>query len=47
MLEVYEFNIDYDPESFEELFRETNNDLFAVYRAIERALNINTGLQVQ
>jgi hypothetical protein len=47
MLDIYEFNIDYDPEAFEELFRDTNNDLFAVYRAIERAINVDTGIQVQ
>jgi hypothetical protein len=47
MLDVYDFNIDYDPEEFEELFRDTNNAVFAVYRTIERVLNVDTGLPLQ
>jgi len=47
MLDVYEFNIDFDPEEFEALFRYTNNDLFAVYRSIEKVLNVYTGLELQ
>jgi hypothetical protein len=47
MLDVYEFNVDFDPEEFEALFRYTNNDLFAVYSIIEKALNVYTGLELQ
>ena len=47
MLEVYDFNIDYVPEEFEEQMRTANNNLFAVYRAIERRLNIDTGVPLQ
>ena len=47
MLEVYDFNIDYVPEEFEEQFRTANNNIFAVYRAIEGRLNIDTGVPLQ
>ncbi len=40
--EVYDLDIDYDPELFQIAVRNAGNDLFSLYRNIERELNLVT-----
>jgi len=41
MYEDIDLDFDYDPEQLEILFRNAGNELFRLYRAIERELNLD------